>query len=43
MVYKHDIYGSEFRNVWLNRDASDVNNKTECELDEDGNFVEDDS
>ena len=43
MVYKHNIYGPEFRNVWLNRDVSDVNNETECEVDEDENLVEDDS
>ena len=43
MVYKHDIYGPEFRNVWLNRDVSEVNNETECEVDEDENLVEDDS
>jgi hypothetical protein len=39
MVYKHDIYGPEFRSDWLNRDASEVNN----EVDEDENLVEDDS
>jgi hypothetical protein len=43
MVCKHDIYGPEFRNDWLNRDVSEVNNEKECEVDEDENLVEDDS
>jgi hypothetical protein len=36
--------GPEFRNGWLNRDVSEVNNETaECEVDEDENLVDDDS
>jgi hypothetical protein len=43
MVYKHDIYGPEFRNDWLNRDVFRVKNETECEVDEVENLVEDES
>ncbi len=43
MVCKHDIYGPEFRHDCLNRDVSEVNNETECEVDEGENLVEDDT